>query len=129
MELKITIRVAVVLFLSGFIFFYLFSSIESAAWFSVGGAMALVNLSSAAWIIRQGFKSLPSKAFFLGVLLLKSLAFVFLVGFVLVFLKPQLLPFTLGVGGVIFGSIGAAVLETRHYMSRQNDVNRQNGIA
>lgn len=105
MELKSTLILSFAVYLLGCFVFYLQSGSESLLWFAIGGGLALVNVFFAAWAVRYGFKSLKRKALFLGLLLLKSFSFVLVVAAVIMFFKPLLLPFTLGLGLVIFSSV------------------------
>ncbi len=120
MNLKITIRVATLLFVLGYFLFFFAGSSDDSIWFAVGGGLGLINLILAGLLVKFGLKSTLHKGLFLGLLLLKSLVFVMTIALVLVFLKPKLLPFTLGVGIVIFGAIGAAAFESRHLLRKHN---------
>lgn len=120
MQLKITVRLAILIFLAGIGVAYALSGDEAALWFAVGGGLSLVNVCMAAWVVSFGLKSAKSKGIFLGFLMLKSLTFVLVVAVILMFLKPLLLPFTSGLGVVIFASIGAAVWEMRRYLKTEN---------
>jgi hypothetical protein len=120
MTLSLTIRTSLLVFFTGLILFY-FREKSEWLWFAVGGGLALVNVLFAAAVVRLGLKSVKNKAIFLGLLVIKSSTFVLLIGLVLVFLKPKLLAFTLGITVVIFGAIGAALYEVRHYR-RQSEM-------
>jgi hypothetical protein len=113
MTLNLTVRFSLILYFAGIIAFY-FAEKGDWLWFAVGGGLALVNVLFAAMLVRVGMHSFKNKALFLGMLLAKSMLFILVVAMVLVFLKPRLLPFTLGVTVVIFGAIAAALYETRH---------------
>lgn len=84
---------------------------EAALWFSVGGVFALLNLLSAAYLVIRGLPFWRNQAGFLGLIFLKSLCFVGIVAAVLMFAKPLLLPFTMGIGIVIFSLLVWAVRE------------------
>ncbi|MDB5039107.1 MAG: hypothetical protein JWQ35_2635 [Bacteriovoracaceae bacterium] len=120
MSLSLTIRIALLTYLAGILYFY-FKEPTDWIWFAIGGGLALINIFFAAFVVKFGMRSLKNKGLFLGLLLLKSVTFVAVVAVVLVLVKPKLLPFTLGVGVVIFGAIGAALFETRKYWMKQND--------
>lgn len=113
MSLRLSIRWSLVLFAVGLAAFQFWFGIEAASWFGLGGALALANVFLAAWSVKIGFKALKQSSMFMGLLLLKSLSFIGLVAVVLVFLKPLLLPFTLGISVVIVGATLAAVWEMR----------------
>lgn len=119
MNLKLTIRSSILVYVVGILVFY-FLGKEDGLWFAVGGGLAMVNIFFAAVVLKLGFNSLKNKALFLGLLLIKSLSFVLVVALILIFLKPSLLPFTLGVTVVIFGAIGTALYETRHLRRQLN---------
>lgn len=121
MNLRLTLRFSILLFFVGFILFYSLSDFENTIWFALGGLLALVNLFVAALVVAFGLKSLKSATFFLIILLFKSLVFVSSVALVLVFLKPKVLPFTLGILLVIFGAIGAAFFESRRYLKKRSE--------
>jgi len=113
MELKTTLKIAVLLFLVGTGLFYYFRGPQEAIWFAIGAALALMNVFVAAWSIQFGLKSAKKSATFLMLLLVKSMSFLLVVGVVLVFLKPLLLPFTLGITIVIVASVLAAIWELK----------------
>jgi len=92
---------------------YLWLGTEGMTWFGLGGALALVNVFLAAWSVKIGFNIIRQSTFFIGLLLLKSISFIGLIAVILVFLKPLLLPFTLGISVVIVGATLAAVWESR----------------
>ncbi|MBN8553838.1 MAG: hypothetical protein J0L93_00150 [Deltaproteobacteria bacterium] len=123
MKLTLTFRLGLVVYFIGFIFSYFYWGFEGFLWFAVGGGLALMNMYYAIWAVQRGLGGgAKSGGVFLMLLLFKSLTFVLLVGMILVLLKPLLLPFTLGLGVVIFASIGAAFWESRRYIKRQNNV-------
>ena len=111
MELKNTAKISFFLLIFGLVAFYIWMPLPFALWFGVGGGLTLLNVYFAIWAIRFGLGTLQKKSVFLGVLLIKSLSFVLAVAAILMFLKPLLLPFTLGIGLVIFGALGAALWE------------------
>ncbi len=98
--------------------FYFWSGLEAFLWFAVGGGLAVVNIFFAAWVLRFGFQGVKQKGMFLGILMVKSLTFLAVVACILMFLKPLLLPFTLGLGVVIFSTVLAALWESRKYFQR-----------
>ena len=112
-QLGLTLKVSFALFALGTVIFFLSSSLDKTLWFTVGGGLALMNLFFAVWVARQGLHSNASKGVFLGLIMIKSFTFLLVIAGILVFLKPALLPFTLGVGIVIFGSVLAALGEVR----------------
>src|SRR4051812_21148611 len=109
MNLNLTIKCSLFILFVGTVWFY-FCAPNDWIWFLVGGGLALINILFAAFVVRLGFKSLRNRSLFLALLLVKSFTFVMVVALVVVFLKPKLLPFTSGVGLVIVGAIGAALL-------------------
>jgi hypothetical protein len=119
MDLKRTIQVALGIYFLGLIGAYFFRGFEWFLWFAVGGGLALVNVLYAFWTIRHGLTSVKSKGIFLGLLMFKSLTFVSVVAIILMMLKPLVLPFTLGLGIVIFASVGAAFWESRRYFKNE----------
>jgi hypothetical protein len=116
MQLKATIRAAFAIFLIGMAVTYFAYGYEAFLWFSVGAGLALVNVFFACWTVSNGLQNLQKKGIFLGLLLLKSSSFLVIVACILMFLKPLLLPFTLGLSIVIFASIGVALWESRRYL-------------
>jgi len=120
MELKTTVSISFIIYLLGSAGFYIFRGLEEALWFGIGGGLVLVNLFFALWTVKIGMKSAKNKAVFLGILLLKSMTFLMVVVVILMFLKPILLPFTLGIGVVIVGAVGAALLEVGPLIKKSN---------
>jgi len=118
MELKTTLKISILVYLLGVLFFYSKEGGESALWFGVGGGLAAVNVFFAAWVVRNGLSSFQSKGVFLSLVLAKSFSFLTVVAGILMFLKPLLLPFTLGLGIVIFSSIIAAAWEIRRQLKK-----------
>jgi hypothetical protein len=119
MELKKTLKTSTGLYLAGVLaYVVLRPGYDEALWFAVSGGLALVNIFFAAWTIRFGFKSTQNKGLFLGLLLFKSMTFLMVVLVVLMFLKPLLLPFTLGISVVIVGAVGAALYEVGPLLKR-----------
>jgi ethanolamine transporter EutH len=100
-------------YLIGIITFYFTADLASALWFSLGGGMALLNFLVAAYIIQVGLSKIRQKSLLLLMIFGKSLVFIAMVALVLSFTKPLLLPFTLGIGLVIFGLILWAAIEGR----------------
>lgn len=100
------------LYLFGALGFAIFVSIEFCLWFLVGGGFAILNLLAAAYLVVRGLPRMRNKALFSCLVILKSVAFVGVVGVVLMFARPLLLPFTLGVGIVIFSLVLWAALES-----------------
>lgn len=113
MQLKTTLRASFFAFLVGCVLFYFLKGLDDCLWFALGGGLALVNIFVAAWSIRFGFHSVKKAGVFTGLLLLKSLSFLAVIAVVLVFLKPLLLPFTLGITIVIVGALLAALWELK----------------
>lgn len=113
MDLKITLRIGMALFVLGSTVFYWLMGFQNAAWFALGGALALFNVFVAAWSVRFGLSSLKKSATFVALLMIKSLSFLAVIAVVLIFLKPLLLPFTLGITTVIVSSVIAALWELR----------------
>lgn len=99
------------LYLFGGLATALFMSIEACLWFLVGGGFALMNLMAASYLVTYGLPRWKNKLAFLGLLFLKSLSFIAMIAAVLMFAKPLLLPFTMGVGIVIFSLIVWAIRE------------------
>jgi len=118
MTLKLTIRVALILYILGLIAFY-FAEPEQMTWFALGGGLAVFNILFAAWVVRIGFASLKGNSMVLGFFMFKNFTFLVLIAFILLFLKPMLLPFTLGLGLVIVGSVVAALWESRHLLKKE----------
>jgi len=108
---KSTLVFGFVLFIFGTMAITFLMGPEAALWFAVGGIFALFNLMSAAYLVVKGLPYWRSKAGFVGLLFLKSLCFVAIVVAVLMFAKPLLLPFTMGIGIVIFSLAIWAVRE------------------
>lgn len=121
MELKNTLKISILLYLAGVVGFAFWKGNEPALWFAFGGVLALVNVFFAAFVVRKGLESIRGKPFFLGLLFFKSLTFLMVVTVTLMFLKPQLLPFTLGIGVVIVGAVGAAFYEIKRFMRGRDD--------
>lgn len=113
--LRKCLQLSVITSLIGALVIGLLQGREALLWFVLGSGLALVNLGVAAMVVRIGIGSIRNKGLFLGLLLMKTLTFLGVVAAFLVFMKPQLLPFTIGLGVVIFGSVFAALLESRHY--------------
>ncbi len=115
MQLRLTLSMSVLLMVSGSIAFYFLAGLKPMLWFSLGAGLALINVFAAAFAVRFGLQNLRKKPLFIGLLLLKSLTFFVVVAVVLVFLKPLVLPFTLGISVVIVGATVAALWEARRY--------------
>jgi len=113
MQLRTTLRASFLAFLAGVLAFYFIEGLDSALWFALGGALALMNVFLAAWSIRMGMASIKKAGIFTGLLFFKSLSFLAVIAVVLVFLKPLLLPFTLGITIVIVGALLAALWELK----------------
>jgi len=109
--LKSTLILGFILFVLGTMATAIFWGPEAALWFAVGGIFALFNLMAAAYLVIKGLPYWRNKAGFLGLLFLKSISFVAIVAVVLMFAKPLLLPFTMGIGIVIFSLAIWAVRE------------------
>lgn len=118
MELKRTFQVGLMVFLAGLIGFAVFQGTDAMLWFSIGGGLALVNLFFAVWAVAHGLGRIQKKAMVLGLLLMKSLTFVLLISIILMFLKPVLLPFTLGIAIVIVGATVTAIWESRKLLRK-----------
>lgn len=121
MKLTRAIQVSVVIYVVGIAFYSWFNA-SDLVWFALGGALALTNVLFAAWVVHKGLKEVRRKAVFLGLLLMKSLSFFVLIAIILMFLKPQLLPFTLGIGIVIFASTCVAAWESRRFFVKHEPV-------
>ncbi|TVQ79184.1 MAG: hypothetical protein EA369_05330 [Bradymonadales bacterium] len=106
-------------YLIGLIGFYLSEGGVAAIWFSLGAAISAFNFVLGVYLVRTGFDRISSKPMLLGLIFLKSLAFLALVGAVLVVAKPQFLAFTLGIGLVIFGLTLWALNEGRKIITRK----------
>ena len=113
MELKKTVRFTLILYIVGALLFFVFGGLDRGLWFGIGGGLALLNVFFALWTIRFGFKSTKNKGLFLGLLIMKSMTFLMVVLILLMFLKPVLLPFTMGISLVIFGAVAAALVESK----------------
>jgi len=100
-------------YIIGFVCFWLFRDLSAALWFGIGGGLAMLNFLVAAYVVNQGFEKIRAKPLLFGLIFLKSMLFVAVVAVVLTFTKPQLLPFTLGIGLVIFGLVLWAAKEGR----------------
>jgi len=111
--LKLSLRFCVALYLIGFGIFWYFKGLESGLWFGLGGGLSLLNVFLAAFSVRYGFENIKKSSIFVGFMLMKSLTFILVVATVLIFLKPQLLPFTLGISVVIVGATLLAFWELR----------------
>lgn len=118
MVLTRALKVSGVLYVLGLIAFFFAQGLEPAIWFGVGGGLALLNFMVACAVVGKGLSNIRRRGFMLGVLLIKSMSFVALVAFVLMFTKPQVFPFTLGIGIVIFGLTVWAVIESRHSIKK-----------
>lgn len=105
--------IACFIYIIGIIAFYFASGVGAALWFGVGGAMALLNFLVASSLVQFGLTRLKKAPLILALIFMKTLIFLVLVVLVLSYAKPQLLPFTLGIGLVIFGLILWATLEGR----------------
>jgi|GEM_PF-4258252 len=112
--IKKSLTIASFSYFIGILAFWLGKDFSSALWFAVGGGLTLLNFLLAASIVSRGIKMIKNRGLFLGLLLIKSLLFVAVICLVLMFTKPILLPFTLGIGIVIFGAVIAAILDGRH---------------
>lgn len=117
--IRSSMKISAFTYFVGLGLFAWFQGWESALWFGIGGGMALFNYFLAMIFVRIGLSRVRYSAPFLSILLLKSLAFVGIVALVLMFSKPLFLPFTLGIGLVIFGAIIWAVLESRQYFRKE----------
>jgi hypothetical protein len=118
MKLTLTVRAALLLYAVGMVIFFVRDQ-DQMTWFALGGGLALVNILAAAWSVKMGLISLQKSGLILGLFLVKSFTFLALVAAILLFLKPMLLPFTLGLGIVIVGSVGAAIWESRHLIKKE----------
>lgn len=122
MQLKNTIRTAIGIFGVGMLLTYLVYGFEPFLWFGVGAGLALVNIYFACWTVAHGLQNLRKKGAFLGLLMVKSATFLAVVAAILMFLKPLLLPFTLGLSVVIVASIGVALWESKRYLVSRGQV-------
>lgn len=122
MELKTTTRLAFLIYFLGVLGFFLLRNTEEMLWFAIGGGLALVNVALAAWSIRFGLENVKKSAIFLTLLLFKSLTFLTVVAAILFFLKPLVLPFTLGITIVIVGALLAGIWEARRMVKPQKDL-------
>lgn len=120
MKIKLSLIVSLILFFAGSIAYY-FMNIQAFPWFALGGGLALINVLFAAWVVKFGLDRLRANWFVLGLFLLKSLTFLVVIAAILILLKPMVLPFTLGLGLVIFGSIIAAGIESRHLLKKASE--------
>ena len=120
MKLRLPLIVSLSLFLIGLVAFYVLN-IQAFPWFALGGGLALINVLFASWVVKFVLNRLRTNWFVLGLFLLKSLTFLIVIAAVLILLKPMVLPFTLGLGLVIFGSIIAAAIESRHLLKKVSE--------
>ena len=111
-----SLRISFFLFLVGILASWLFLGGDFSLWFGIGGGIGLLNFMLGAVFVRYGLKNLKKSGVFLSFLLIKSLAFVGIVAFVLMISKPALLAFTLGISLVIFGPVIWALWESRRYL-------------
>jgi hypothetical protein len=121
MELRLTLRISLAVFIVGLAALYFWQGLEAMAWFGLGGILTLMNLFLVAWSLRFGLNNLRKSSLLMALLLVKTMSFLGVTAIVLVFLKPLLLPFTLGITIVIVGSILAALWESRRYMKRTQE--------
>ncbi len=110
--IKRSFHIGIALYILGAVAIAVFMSISAALWFLVGGGFAILNLMAASYVVIKGLPRFKNKVVFLGLIFLKSLSFVAMVAAVLMFAKPRLLPFTMGVGIVIFSLVVWAVWES-----------------
>lgn len=118
-QLRKTLLVSFSLFLLGTLVFLIARGLESALWFAFGGGLALVNFYLAMIAVSRGLENIKNASIFIGLILFKSLTFILLIAVILMFLKPQLLAFTLGIGVVIFGAVVSALIERRHLINEK----------
>jgi len=118
MVLKQSLKLALVLYAIGILVFYFWKGFHDSLWFAIGGGIALLNFFMGVLAVSTGISKLQHKGMVLGLLLMKSFSFVAVVAVVLMFAKPQLFPFTLGIGLVIFAVTFWAVLESRHTIKK-----------
>lgn len=111
-----SLKISVFLFIAGIVASLLFLGGDFSLWFGIGGGIGLLNFMLGAVFVRYGLKNLKRSGVFLSFLLIKSLAFVGIVAFVLMISKPALLAFTLGISLVIFGPVIWALWESRKYL-------------
>lgn len=114
--ITISLQISFVLFLMGILASSLFLGGDFSLWFGIGGGIGLINFMLGAVFVRYGLKNLKRSGVFLSFLIVKSLAFVGIVAFVLMISKPALLAFTLGISLVIFGPVIWALWESRKYL-------------
>ena len=114
--IKTSLKIALVLMTIGIGSFGLARSWEDALWFELGSMLALTNFGLAGLVVRKALGGVRKKFLFLSLLLVKSFFFVSSVVLVLMFVKPSLFPFTLGIGLVIFSLVLWAAWESRHYL-------------
>ena len=112
------LKVSTVLFFIGLVAFYFAEGFDSALWFGIGGGIALFNFLIACFVVSSGLEKIRNKGLLLGALMFKSMSFVGVVAVVLMFTKPLIFPFTLGIGIVIFGLVVWAALESRHSLKK-----------
>lgn len=122
MELKITLVISFVLLIGSTIGMFWWRGSEAGLWFAVGGILSFVNLMMASWAVQFSLLNVKKSSVFAFLLMIKSSLFLAIIAGILVFLKPHLLGFTLGLSLIIVSGVLAALVESRRYFRRDSQL-------
>ena len=122
MTLKLTLIFSAVLLAASSVATFYWKGSEVGLWFTIGGLLSFVNLVMAAWAVHFSLLNVKKSSVFGFLLLIKSSFFLALVATILIFLKPHLVGFTLGLSVVIISGILAALAESRRYFRRDSQL-------
>ena len=122
MEIRFTLILSILVLVLSTVGMFYWRGFDSGLWFAIGGLLSFVNLMLAAWAVRFSLMNVKKSSVFAFLLLIKSSFFLALIAAILIFLKPQIVGFTLGLSIVIVSGVLVALVESRRYFRRDSQL-------